>query len=125
LGLTHITIASVTIFLHRHQAHRALDLHPVVSHFFPFFLAVDDHRSSDQGIGEPSTRKRQPPNASQQKTLTALMFMASKQVLFKGAELYRKESKNKETLSRYRPRLPPTTGSSAIFTRVSLGKALP
>ena len=38
LGLTHITIASVTIFLHRHQAHRALDLHPGVSHFFRFWL---------------------------------------------------------------------------------------
>jgi stearoyl-CoA desaturase (delta-9 desaturase) len=38
LGLTHITIASVTIFLHRHQAHRALDLHPLASHFFRFWL---------------------------------------------------------------------------------------
>ena len=38
LVLTHITIASVTIYLHRHQAHRALDLHPVVSHFFRFWL---------------------------------------------------------------------------------------
>src|SRR5260221_508760 len=38
LGLTHITIASVTIFLHRNQAHRALALHPVVSHFFRFWL---------------------------------------------------------------------------------------
>lgn len=38
LGLTHITIASVTIFLHRHQAHRALDLHPIPSHFFRFWL---------------------------------------------------------------------------------------
>ena len=38
LGLTHVTIASVTIFLHRHQAHRALDLHPAVSHFFRFWL---------------------------------------------------------------------------------------
>ena len=38
LVLTHITIASVTIFLHRHQAHRALDLHPLVSHFFRFWL---------------------------------------------------------------------------------------
>jgi stearoyl-CoA desaturase (Delta-9 desaturase) len=36
LGLTHITIASVTIFLHRHQAHRALDLHAIPSHFFRF-----------------------------------------------------------------------------------------
>src|SRR3569832_182620 len=38
LLLTHITIASVTIFLHRNQAHRALDLHPADSHFFRFWL---------------------------------------------------------------------------------------
>ncbi len=38
LVLTHITIASVTIYLHRHQAHRALELHPVVSHFFRLWL---------------------------------------------------------------------------------------
>src|SRR6476646_4470529 len=38
LLLTHITIASVTFFLHRHQAHRALTLHPAVSHFFRFWL---------------------------------------------------------------------------------------
>src|SRR5262245_18357319 len=38
LAMTHITIASVTIFLHRHQAHRALDLHPIASHFFRFWL---------------------------------------------------------------------------------------
>src|SRR5688500_19369009 len=38
LVVTHITIAAVTIFLHRHQAHRALELHPIVSHFFRFWL---------------------------------------------------------------------------------------
>jgi stearoyl-CoA desaturase (delta-9 desaturase) len=38
LGLTHVTIASVTIYLHRHQAHRALALHPIASHFFRFWL---------------------------------------------------------------------------------------
>lgn len=38
LVLTHITIAAVTIFLHRCQAHRSLELHPVVSHFFRFWL---------------------------------------------------------------------------------------
>ena len=38
LVLTHITIASVTIYLHRHQSHRALDLHPIASHFFRFWL---------------------------------------------------------------------------------------
>ena len=38
LLLTHITIASVTIFLHRYQAHKALTLHPLVSHFFRLWL---------------------------------------------------------------------------------------
>ncbi|PVV23643.1 MAG: acyl-CoA desaturase, partial [gamma proteobacterium symbiont of Ctena orbiculata] len=38
LLLTHITIVSVTVFLHRHQAHRALELHPLLSHFFRFWL---------------------------------------------------------------------------------------
>ena len=43
LGLTHVTIAAVTIFLHRHQAHRALDLHPPSA------------TSSDSGCGSPTT----------------------------------------------------------------------
>jgi stearoyl-CoA desaturase (delta-9 desaturase) len=38
LILTHITIVSVTVFLHRHQAHHALDLHPAISHCFRFWL---------------------------------------------------------------------------------------
>ncbi|MCS6810894.1 MAG: acyl-CoA desaturase, partial [Tepidimonas sp.] len=38
LVMTHITIVSVTLYLHRHQAHRALDLHPAVAHFFRFWL---------------------------------------------------------------------------------------
>lgn len=38
LTFTHITIAGVTTFLHRHQAHRALEMHPVASHFFRFWL---------------------------------------------------------------------------------------
>ena len=36
--ITHITIAAVTIFLHRAQAHRGLDLHSIPSHFFRFWL---------------------------------------------------------------------------------------
>ena len=38
LLMTHITIAAVTIYLHRHSAHRALELHPIVSHFFRAWL---------------------------------------------------------------------------------------
>ena len=50
LILTHITIAAVTLYLHRCQAHCALDLHPIVSHFFPF-LVVGDNRHGYQRMG--------------------------------------------------------------------------
>ena len=53
LLMTHITIASVTIYLHRHQAHRSLDLHWLPSHFFPA-LAVADHRHDHQILGGDS-----------------------------------------------------------------------
>src|SRR5437879_3495330 len=38
LVLVQITIAAVTLYLHRCQAHRALDMHPAISHFFRFWL---------------------------------------------------------------------------------------
>ena len=38
LGMTHLTIISVTIFLHRNQTHRAIDLHPSVQFLFRFWL---------------------------------------------------------------------------------------
>jgi len=38
LALTHVTIIAVTLYLHRHQTHRALELHQGVSHFFRLWL---------------------------------------------------------------------------------------
>lgn len=49
LIVTHITILGVTIYLHRSQAHRGLDMHPAVAHFFR--LAVADHWHGHQGVG--------------------------------------------------------------------------
>ncbi|NDF70684.1 MAG: acyl-CoA desaturase, partial [Betaproteobacteria bacterium] len=48
LTLTHITIASVTIYLHRHSAHRALDLHPIPAHFFRFWLWLTTSMGTQQ-----------------------------------------------------------------------------
>ena len=38
LVMTHITIICVTLFLHRGQTHRAVTFHPLVNHFFRFWL---------------------------------------------------------------------------------------
>jgi stearoyl-CoA desaturase (delta-9 desaturase) len=98
LGLTHITIASVTIFLHRHQAHRALELHPVVSHFFRFWLwlttgMVTKEWASIHRKHHAKCETREDPHSPQ--------VLGIKKVFFEGAELYRAEAKNQETLEKY------------------------
>ena len=98
LVLTHLTIASVTIFLHRAQAHRALDLHPVIAHCFRFWLWLTTgivtkawvaiHRKHHAKCETPED-----PHSPQ--------VMGIRKVLWEGAELYRAEAKNAETLARY------------------------
>ncbi|MDH5649549.1 MAG: transposase [Gammaproteobacteria bacterium] len=98
LGLTHITIAGVTIFLHRHQAHRALNLHPIVSHFFRFWLWLTTgmitkewaaihrkHHAKCETVDDPHSPQ----------------IFGIKKVMWQGAELYKKEAADRETLSRY------------------------
>ncbi len=98
LALTHITIASVTIFLHRHQAHRALDLHPVASHFFRFWLwlttgTVTKEWASIHRKHHAKCETADDPHSPQ--------ILGIKKVLLEGAELYRKEAQNPETLEKY------------------------
>ena len=98
LVLTHITIASVTIFLHRSQAHRGLDLHPVASHFFRFWLWLTTgmvtkewvaiHRKHHAKVETPDD-----PHSPQTRGIRT--------VLLRGAELYREESRIQETLDKY------------------------
>jgi stearoyl-CoA desaturase (delta-9 desaturase) len=98
LGLTHITIASVTIFLHRHQAHRALELHPMVSHFFRFWLWMTTGMVTKEwaAIHRKHHAKCETPEDPHSPQVLGL-----KKVFFEGAELYRAEAKNTETLEKY------------------------
>jgi stearoyl-CoA desaturase (delta-9 desaturase) len=98
LVLTHITIASVTIFLHRHQAHRALDLHPIPSHFFRFWLWLTTGMVTKQwaAIHRKHHAKCETPEDPHSPQVLGL-----KKVFWEGAELYRKESKNAETMEKY------------------------
>lgn len=98
LIMTQITIAAVTIYLHRCQAHRALDLHPIVSHFFRFWLWMTTGMVTKEWTAihrkhHAKVETDEDPHSPQVKGL--------RKVMWEGAELYRKESRNKETLERY------------------------
>ena len=98
LAVTHVTIASVTIFLHRHQAHRALDLHPIASHFFRFWLWLTTSQVTKEwaAIHRKHHAKCETPEDPHSPQTRGIW-----KVLLQGAELYRAEAQNAETLSRY------------------------
>jgi stearoyl-CoA desaturase (delta-9 desaturase) len=98
LIVTHITIASVTIYLHRHSAHRALELHPIPAHFFRFWLwlttgMLTKHWTAIHRKHHAKCETAEDPHSPQ--------FYGIRTVLLRGAELYRNEGRNKETLERY------------------------
>ncbi len=98
LGLTQVTIAAVTIYLHRHSAHRALDLHPALCHFFRFWLWLTT------GMGTKAwtaIHRKHHAKCETEDDPHSPQIMGLSTVLWKGAELYRKEAINKETMVRY------------------------
>jgi stearoyl-CoA desaturase (delta-9 desaturase) len=98
LGLTHVTIAAVTIFLHRHQAHRALELHPIASHFFRFWLWLTTGMVTKEwaAIHRKHHARCETPEDPHSPQVHGIA-----KVLLEGAELYRVEARNAETIERY------------------------
>jgi stearoyl-CoA desaturase (delta-9 desaturase) len=98
LGLTHLTIASVTIFLHRHQAHRALDLSPLPSHFFRFWLWL----TTGMGTREwAAVHRKHHAKCETAEDPHSPQVLGINRVLWGGVFLYVKEARNQETLRRY------------------------
>jgi len=98
LILTHITIASVTIYLHRYSSHRALELHPVVSHFFRFWLWLTTGMVTKEWTA--IHRKHHATSDKPGDPHSPVVF-GIKKVLLEGSELYRAEAKNRETIEKY------------------------
>lgn len=116
LVVTHITIAAVTIFLHRCQAHRALDLHPIVSHFFRFWLWLTTgmvtkewaaihrkHHAKCETVDDPHSPQ----------------VLGINTVLSRGAELYKKEAGNQETLDKFGHGTPDDWVEHNIYSKFS------
>ena len=114
LAVTHVTIAAVTIYLHRSQAHRGVDLHPVVAHFFRFWLWLTTgmltkewvaiHRKHHAKVETPDD-----PHSPQTRGIET--------VLLQGTELYRAESRNMETMEKYGHGTPNDWIERNVYTR--------
>ena len=116
LSLTQITILGVTLYLHRCQAHRALDLHPIISHFFRFWLWLTTGMVTKEWAAIHRKHHAKVETADDPHSPVA---RGIKKVFFEGAELYRVESKNAETLIRYGEGTPDDWIERNLYTRHS------
>jgi stearoyl-CoA desaturase (delta-9 desaturase) len=122
LGLTHITIASVTIYLHRHSAHRSLDLHPIPAHFFRFWLWMTTGQVTKEWT---AIHRKHHAKCEREGDPHSPLVYGIKTVFWQGAELYRAEAKNQETLDRYGHNTPDDWIERNLYTRHSaLGVSL-
>jgi stearoyl-CoA desaturase (Delta-9 desaturase) len=116
LVTTHITIAAVTIFLHRTQAHRAMDLGPIPSHFFRFWLWLGTGMVTKEWVAihrkhHAKCETEEDPHSPQTRGIDT--------VLWRGAELYRDEAKNQETMAKYGHGTPNDWIERNLYTRYS------
>ncbi|MFZ4759789.1 MAG: DesA family fatty acid desaturase [Burkholderiaceae bacterium] len=113
---THITIAAVTIYLHRCQAHRALELHPIVSHFFRAWLWLTTGMVTREWAAihrkhHAKCETEEDPHSPQTRGI--------RKVLFEGVELYREEVKNRETIEKYGHGTPDDWVERNVYTKFS------
>jgi stearoyl-CoA desaturase (Delta-9 desaturase) len=116
LVTTHITIASVTIYLHRHQAHRAMDLHALPAHFFRFWLWLGTGQVTKEWV---SVHRKHHAKCETAEDPHSPQAHGIETVFWKGAELYRAETKNLETLSKFGHGTPNDWIERNLYTRYS------
>ncbi len=116
LVMTHVTIAAVTIFLHRAQAHRALALHALPAHFFRFWLWLTTGMVTKEWVAihrkhHAKCETEEDPHSPQTRGI--------RKVLLEGSEMYRAEAKNLDTLAKYGHYTPDDWIERNLYTRYS------
>jgi stearoyl-CoA desaturase (Delta-9 desaturase) len=116
LVTTHVTIAAVTIFLHRSQAHRALELHPAVMHFFRFWLWLSTGMVTKEWV---AIHRKHHAKCETVDDPHSPQIYGLRKLLLEGVELYRAESRVPETMSKYGHGTPDDWLERNIYSRYS------
>jgi stearoyl-CoA desaturase (delta-9 desaturase) len=98
LGFTHITICAVTLYLHRDQAHRAIDLHPAIRHFFRLWIWLTSGMVTREWV---AVHRKHHAFCETRDDPHSPVVHGLRTILLRGAEVYRLETANQETLEKY------------------------
>ena len=98
LVMLQVTVTGVTLYFHRDQAHRGVDLHPVLRHFFRFWLWMGTGMTTREWVAVH--RKHHAKCETAEDPHSPVVF-GLKKVLLEGAELYKEHAADPETLEKY------------------------
>lgn len=116
LALTHVTIVAVTIYLHRHQTHHALDLHPAVSHFFRFWLWLTTGMITREWV---AVHRKHHAKVETPEDPHSPQVHGIGKVLFLGVFLYVKAARDHETVEKYGHGTPEDWVEKNFYSRYS------
>ncbi|HEX3122841.1 MAG TPA: fatty acid desaturase, partial [Rhodanobacteraceae bacterium] len=98
LIVTQLTIFSVTLYLHRSQAHRGVDFHPALAHFFRFWSWISTGMVTKEWVA--IHRKHHAKCETEEDPHSPKVF-GIKTVVLQGVDLYRVASHDKSTMEKY------------------------
>lgn len=116
LGLTHITIASVTLYLHRYQAHHAVDMHPLLSHFFRFWLWLTTGMSTREWV---AVHRKHHARVETKEDPHSPQIVGIRKVLLEGTELYKLEARKQKTLNAFGHNTPNDWVEHHVYSRLN------
>ena len=94
----HVTMMGITLYFHRDQAHRSVDLHPIVRHFFRFWLWMSTGAPTKEWV---AVHRKHHAHCEQEGDPHSPLLFGLKRVVLEGAELYKAEAAKPETLEKY------------------------
>jgi stearoyl-CoA desaturase (delta-9 desaturase) len=116
LGLTHVTIVAVTVFLHRAQAHRALDLHPIAEHFFRFWLWLTTGMVTREWV---AVHRKHHARCESDDDPHSPQVLGLRKVFWQGSELYSASAKNPELVARFGQGTPDDWLERRVYSRLT------
>ncbi|WP_313514597.1 delta-9 fatty acid desaturase DesA [Pseudomonas sp.] len=118
LLLTHVTIVGVTVYLHRYSAHRSLELHPALKHFFRFWLWLTTAMNTREWT---AIHRKHHAKCETADDPHSPVYKGLGTVLRSGAELYAQEAKNADTLRIYGKNCPEDWIERNLYSRFPAG----
>ena len=117
LVMTHITIVSVTLYLHRYSAHRALELHPVLKHFFRFWLWLTTGMLTKEWT---AVHRKHHVHCETEEDPHSPQIFGLKKVLWEGAELYGVTAAKDDVLERFGNGTPDDWVERNLYTKFKI-----